>query len=275
MKNILLPTDFSDNAWSAAVYALKLYKDEVCTFYFLNSSTIKVSTASNISSKLHTTVRDIAMSELLELKEQAELANNNINHSFEVILSSHSLNVAIETAIIKHQINLVVMGTKGATGAKEFFFGSNVVKVIKNMRLCPILVVPDEFDFVQPTQIAFSTDYNRFYDEMELKPLRELASLFNSKIRVLHINVEKTLSDIQDYNYNKLKEYLKDFDHSFHFMPSYGKMTEEINDFIEDLEINMLSLVNYQHSFIESIVNEPVIKKIGFKPLVPFLVIPE
>ena len=39
MKKILLPTDFSDNAWNAIEYALKLFKDEVCTFYLLNTYT--------------------------------------------------------------------------------------------------------------------------------------------------------------------------------------------------------------------------------------------
>ncbi|WP_421151084.1 hypothetical protein [Seonamhaeicola sp. NFXS20] len=51
-RKILLPTDFSDNSWSAVVYALKLFKNEFCTFYFINSTTIKVSTLSNLSNKL-------------------------------------------------------------------------------------------------------------------------------------------------------------------------------------------------------------------------------
>ncbi|WP_373282945.1 universal stress protein [Aquaticitalea lipolytica] len=35
MKNILLPTDFSDNSWNAIKYALQLFKDEKCTFHLL------------------------------------------------------------------------------------------------------------------------------------------------------------------------------------------------------------------------------------------------
>ena len=42
-----------------------------------------------------------------------------------------------------------------------------------------------------------------------------------------------------------------------------------------DLKINLLVLVNYKHSLIEKITKEPIIKKIGFHPIVPFLVIPE
>ncbi len=273
--HILLPTDFSDNAWSAAVYALKLYAEQECTFYFLHSTKMKVSTMSNFSNKLLKVMNDEARKALLELKQTAEASNANSNHDFEIILSSDDLIDTIEHIVKMYQINLVIMGTKGATGAKEFFFGSNTVKIAKKMRLCPILIVPEEFDFETPKQIAFSTDFNRFYGDKELKPLKQLASLFDSKIRIVHINEKEHLDGIQDYNLNVLKENFKDYEHSFHWMPDYSKKVTEINDFIEELKIDILAMVSYKRSFIESIVNEPVIKKIGFRPIVPFLVIPD
>lgn len=273
--HILLPTDFSDNAWSAAVYALKLYAEQECTFYFFHSTKMKVSTMSNLSNKLLKVMSDEARKELLELKETAEVSNTNPNHDFEIILSSDDLVDTIAHTVRKHQINLVVMGTKGATGTKKFFFGSNTVHIAKKMRLCPILIVPEEFDFETPKQIGFSTDFNRFYGDKELEPLKYLAGLYNSKIRIVHINEEEYLDDIQDYNLNVLKDNFKDYEHSFHWMPDYSKKAVEINDFIEELKIDILAMVNYKHSFIESIVNEPVIKKIGFHPVIPFLVIPD
>jgi hypothetical protein len=33
-------------------------------------------------------------------------------------------------------------------------------------------------------------------------------------------------------------------------------------------------MLSYKHSLIEKIIKEPVIKKIGLKPTIPFLVIP-
>ena len=58
-------------------------------------------------------------------------------------------------------------------------------------------------------------------------------------------------------------------------MPNYSKKSTEINDFSSELDINMLAMVNYEHSFIEKLIKEPVIKKIGYHPPIPFLVIPE
>ena len=273
--NILLPTDFSDNAWSAIVYALKLYANEVCAFYLLHSTMMRVSTMSNLSNKLLKTMNDNAMKELIKLKELAEIVNANANHNFKMILSSQDLKDAIEIAVKNKSIDLVIMSTKGATAAKEFFFGSNTIKILKKMRLCPILVVPGEYDFIVPKQIALPTDLNRFYDDIELRPLKHIADLFNSKIRIVHIYDEKKLNNMQEYNLTTLKNYLSDYEHSIHWMPEYAKKSTEINDFIKELEIDILAMVNYKHAFIEHIIKEPVIKKIGFNPIVPFLVIPE
>ncbi|MEN3322149.1 universal stress protein [Mariniflexile soesokkakense] len=273
--NILLPTDFSDNAWNAVVYALKMYEEQKCTFHFLHSTKIIVSQTTVRSGKLSETINKAANKDLLELKELAESSNANKNHNFQVILSSENLKDSIETAIRKCNIDLVVMGTKGATGAKEIFFGSNTVSIIKKMRLSPILIVPDEYDFVVPMQIAFATDFNRVYNHIKVSALKNLAFLHDSKIRIVHIDKEKKLSDLQQDNMEVLKNLLKQFEHSFHWMPDYSNMATEINDFIEELKIDVLVMVNYRHSFIENLIHEPVITKIGHHLKIPFLVIPD
>ncbi|WP_370479441.1 universal stress protein [Tamlana flava] len=275
LRKILLPTDFSDNAWNATVYALKLLKDEFCTFYFLNSVSIDVPMFSNLSSKLIDKMKSDAMKELLELKSLAETSDANANHNFQIILSTEVLKDAIKKAIKEWDIDLVIMGTKGATGAKEFFFGSNTVSITKGLKDCPILIVPEEYDFTEPHQIAFPTDYNRFYNDRELEPLKEFVDLNNSKIRIVHINEKKELNDVQNYNLMMLQSHLNHCEYSLHWMPKYAKKVVEINDFIDELDIDLLAMINYKHSFIENILNEPVIKKIGFHPTIPFLVIPE
>jgi hypothetical protein len=41
VKNILLPTDFSENSWNAIEYGINFYKNEACTFYLLNVQGIR------------------------------------------------------------------------------------------------------------------------------------------------------------------------------------------------------------------------------------------
>lgn len=273
MRNILLPTDFSDNAWSAAVYASYLYAEVECKFYFLHSLKIKASTMSNLSNRLMASMTDNAIKDLKELKSMAERSTINANHEFEIILSTANLCDAIETTIKKYSIDLIIMGTKGATGAKEFFFGSNTVNILKKMRHCPVFIVPDEFDFRVPKQIAFPTDFNRPYGE-ELNALIHLAELYNPKIRIVYIRKKDKLSKFQDNNKDMLKLLLKNHEQSLHWIPDYDSKTNEIKDFIEELNIDILVMLNYKHSVIENILNEPVVKRIGYHPTIPFLVIP-
>lgn len=273
--HILIPTDFSDNAWSAALYALKLYSNEPCTFYLLHTWSFKNSAVRTyITSEYLDTNKVETKKRLLEFKDELKAKSTNSDHNFKIIYSTDALLPTIKKAIITHHINLVVMGTKGATGAKEFFFGSNTVNIINKIRLCPILVVPDAFPFMKPKQIAFPTDFNHFYDE-EILPIKQLSKLHKSKIRVFHINGEKNLTEKQNYNLAMLKAYLEDYKHSFHWMKDYDKKENAINDFIKVFDINILTMINYKHSFIERIIKEPIIKKIGFQPIIPFLVIPD
>ncbi|AXG70780.1 universal stress protein family protein [Kordia sp. SMS9] len=275
MTNILLPTDFSDNAWSAIVYTLKLYQHETCKFYLLNSQKVTSSRMASFSNKLLTTMLENSKKDMLKLKAQVEATNTNSNHEFEVIVSLGDLDDAIESSVLKHKIDLIAMGTKGATGAKGILFGSNTAKIFKKVKNCPILAIPNDYEFNAPKQIAFPSDFNHYCDAKELSYLKKLADLYNSKIRVIHINDKEKLNEKQEGNLNTLKEYLKDYEHSIHIVPSHKSKEISIQDFIDDLNIDILAMVYYSHSFIDSILREPVIKKIAFHLKVPFLVIPE
>ena len=57
-------------------------------------------------------------------------------------------------------------------------------------------------------------------------------------------------------------------------MPDFSTVEHAIQEFIEELEIDILVMINYEHSFIERIIKEPIIKKMTFNTAVPFLVIP-
>jgi nucleotide-binding universal stress UspA family protein len=272
-RSILIPTDFSDNAWNAIVYALKLYANETCSFYFLHAWSLSGSTTRTyITTEFVDTLEEEALNRLNNLKDKAKSTIPNTKHTFATIFSSDSLTSAIENAVKALEIDTIVMGTKGATGAKEIVFGSNTVKLIKT-KLCPILVVPNTFNFVEPKKIAFATDYKRFYGE-ELLPIKHLAKLFNSKIRIVHITENKNLTKTQDYNLAMLKAYLENYPHSFHWITGDVNKTKSITVFIEELHINILAMINYKHSFIENIIKESVVNKIGFHPTVPFFVIP-
>ena len=272
--HILLPTDYSENAWSAALYAIKLYANKPCTFYFLHAWTfINSGSRTYISPNYIDNLKDASKSQLAAIKERAKTESTNSEHEFKTIFSVDSLNDSIKVAIKNHTIDMVVMGTKGATGAKQFLIGSNAVTVINKVRLCPVMLVPDNFEFAKPVHIAFPTDFNRVFGK-ELEFIKRLADLHNSKIQILHINVAEKLTDTQNNNIEILKTHLEDYQHSFNWVPEKGKKSDAIASFIDEQNINILTMINYKHDFMEDFIKEPVIKKMGYQSIVPFLAVP-
>ena len=279
MKKVLIPTDFSDNAWDALIYAIRLYDDIPCHFYILNTYQVGPSRVSNVKNQ----VRNTQIFRLLKEESENELEkiatylkDNLLNkkHEYETLSISGSLITSIKRIVFNDNIDMIVMGTSGASGAKEIFMGSNTIKAIKNIDLCPIISVPEKYEYEEPEQVAFATDLKRSFNVIELNCLRELQLIHNFKIRIIHVKEENILDEIQQQNIESLRLFFEDDSISFEEILTDTTVAEAINDFVEDQKINIVSLVNYEHSFFEKLTHEPIIKKMSFHSTVPLLILP-
>lgn len=274
--NILIPTDFSDNALSALNYALKLYADQECTFYIMHSTYVTEPMERAYTTRYYDDKQNkIVGKSLDELIAQTEHANANSKHEFKALLSQEELRVAVKKEVEALQIDMVVMGTKGASGAVEYVMGSNTITVIKKIEKCPVLVLPKGYMFTPPKKIAFATDYTRNYEQKELKSLKAMVDLFQSKIEVVHVNSEEKLKESQEENKQVLMNYLAAYENEFHLISENSSKTKTIAAFVEEHHIDMLALVNYKHGILERFLNEPILKNLAFHPKTPMLVIPK
>ncbi|WP_299249676.1 universal stress protein [uncultured Aquimarina sp.] len=282
MKKILLPTDFSDNSWNAIDYATELFKEEACTFYLLNvySKIIYESVhLSHIPSErsIENTVKANAVTNLEHLKKTIEHISPNQKHQFEIIAALGSLTEVTEEVVASKKIDLIIMGTKGATGTKEVFMGSNTVRIINTVKKCPVLAIPDGFTFIsKPSEITFATDFTHFYSKEELRPLLDLAKSFNAAIRIVYVQQEEgVLNEEQKFNLGMLQKYFKDITYYQHTLTKGDSISKSLKVFTEELDIYLLAMLNYSHSFVDKLTREPVIKTVAFHTQIPLLVIPE
>jgi len=277
MKKIILPTDFSYNAYNAISYAMNLLKDEEATFYLLNTYTPAIyQTEYLLHSPGQIGLGDIYQSEsinqLEELKKQLEKEFKNPKHT---IIAHSAFNILVDEVsamVASEEADLVIMGTQGATGAKEIFLGTHTVHVIKKAT-CPVIAIPADFDYEIPKKILFPTDYEVEYSEKQLTGLLNLSKIHNSSIEVIHISSGYDLTDLQLQNKAKLEKILEEIPHLFHDLPNQEIITG-INNFQLENKMNMLAMIQNKHTFLESLFIEPVIKKIGFHVSIPFMVIP-
>ena len=279
MKNILVATDFSHNAYNALYFATKLFKDRSCNFFLINAFTEQTNLLSQkvgIAGKfdLLDQLADESAEGLNQQCHKIHLDNSNELHHFETLSVNDHLTDALQKAIKGYNVDLLVMGNSGKTKNRISSWGSNVQKVVNENLPCPLLVVPKEVEYGIPKEIAFATDYNHAYDANVLNPLIKIASVSNASVCILHINEEERLSRIQKSNLYTLREYLGGIKHSVHWMPDFASRTEVIKTFLNELEIDMLAMVHYEHGFLSGLTREPVIKKMCQDLDIPLLIMP-
>jgi len=277
MKRIILPTDFSDNAYNAICYAINLFKEEECTFYLLHTYTPAIYQAEYVLHSpgqigLGDIYQENSLTQLKDLKKQLIAEFNNKKHTFMVHSAFNTLVDEIVETSMNENADMVVMGTQGATGAKEILIGTNTVHVIKKA-CCPVIAIPPNFKYETPKKILFPTDLGIDYQEEQLRALAFLAKQHVSRIDVLHISTGYDLSEEQLKNKAKLEGIFGRIAHLFHEMPNQEVITA-INNFQQKNKVNFLVMIQNRHTFFERLFIEPVIKKLGFHVTIPFMVIP-
>jgi nucleotide-binding universal stress UspA family protein len=277
MKKILLPTDFSDNAWNAIKYAVQLYKDEKCNFILLNTYTpiiyqVEHLPASAPQPQVLEIVKETSNRKLIELIHAIKIEFNNSNHTFTHISAFNTLTAEIDALFKGHVMDVIVMGTKGASGLKEALFGSNTVHVLKNSK-CPVIAIPSAFSFETPNEILFPTDYEIDYQKEHLQTILEISAMYNTRVNILHVFYGSDLTDTQNINRTKLENYFKETACLFHDEKNQN-IAEAITRFQLKARINLLVMINNKHSFFENIFFKSTINQIGFHLNIPFLVMP-
>lgn len=193
MKKILVPIDFSTSAANALKVAaeiahktdaqLELLHVNLATVYFIPFSEFAPITSYASADQQYD---ETALVELEKLK--LELISNPAYAHLKV-------NVRVEEGYLHHcvrdvatgdDIDLIVMGTKGASGLNEFLLGSNTEKVIRTSP-CPVLAVPEHAEHFAPKVVLLPStlkidqgDVFRYVASWEKK--------FNFLVKVLYLN---------------------------------------------------------------------------------------
>lgn len=278
MKHILVPTDFSKNSFHALQYAIFLFNKEPCTFYILHAYQTTTSSLESQRNKTRKTrlfqiTKAEAENNLSRFFEKIILANENTQHTFKSLSIANSLLNAIGKSVIDYTIDYIVMGTKGATGLKSVFLGSNTVNVISKIDFCPIIAVPEDCSFDAIDEILFASGFEHICNKYELLPLINIAQLWDAKIKILHW-IGKNPVDAHKQNAKEvISQRLKNVSYEVIEVEKKYKISTEIEQFVEKHEkVAMITMINYWHSFLQKLTSEQVVNNVAFNTKVPFLV---
>lgn len=279
MIHVLLPTDFSDNAKNAIIYALNFYKKKTCYFTFLHAYKVNDYEEESLLTPIP---RESLLLEVHKEKENKlqdlirELKNEQENklHKYEIVIANKSLVSAVKEEIKKKKITLVVIGTQGHTGAIEVVYGSNTVNLMEEIQKCPVLAVPAHVSFYGLSEIVLANSFKAELCPKDLSFLIELSHQFKAPVRILHIMEEGGMNQLQKRNKKNLKERLKveGVDYTFHSL-EFLSIPLGIYSFVESRGSEIIAFINKKHGFFENLLFDPLYKNLAHYSKVPVLIL--
>lgn len=278
MKRIVLPTDFSDNAWNAISYAVQLFRDEPCEFTFLHTYVpalyrVDYAIGGPAYSGIDDAMIQATISGLENTVARVKKEFPNSNHTYHQHYAFNLLTDEVKEVCGEKGIDLIIMGTKGATGAEKILFGSNAVFMMRKVST-PLIVVPGDYTYTPPKQILFPNDFLKVPEADALIPLTKLLQRFEARLNVVHVEEDRELSKQQLHNKQVLYERLKGCDFDFNEIRN-AFMPDAIKDQVHAGKYDMLVMMNRKHSFLERVLLRQNVDTLGFEVEIPFMVLRE
>ena len=277
MNKILFPTDFSEAANRAFVYALQFaekWQATITTLHVFSPVDIMDVYAPYGYQDVQEALKKNQFNRYLEsveaLKKMAE------EHGFAEVKIKHIMEEgptvsSIITVAERESVDLIVMGTTGAHGLKELFISSVAAEVLEHAP-CMVLAVPQNasFDGIID-QMAFTTSYK----EEEIKALHKLEQLskaFGSTIHTVNIDLAHT-----EFYLNRMDEFEAKFSEHDHLSFSVVEGTdfyEALTNFLSDRAIDILAMVTHKRNFLQELFQYSRTKLMSYHAETPILAIP-
>jgi len=261
------------------IYALAIFKEVPCDFYVLNAFQVGTSglgTKIGMANDTHffNLLKEESEREVNKTLDQLHQISTNPDHHFHGLSIADNLVNAIGRTVYNKGMDYIIMGTKGASGLKEVFMGSNTYKIIREIDFCPIIAVPDDYQCTEGLRtILLVTGYEHLFESYELSPVVQLAEMFHAKIQMAHVT-DGNLTKEQEHSKKTLKLKFKSVPIDFIEVKKETTVQNSIQKIIgDDQAIDLVAMINHDRGFFERLTREPVIKKIAFNSIVPFLVI--
>lgn len=183
IKNILIPTDFSETATLAVAHGVNMARLFNAKIYLLHSVETTMYTAGVGEPVMMVDLDSIYKNATTQLNKEAEQIKSEYHADVTTIIASGRPATAIMDAVKEHHIDIIIMGTHGASGFEELFMGSNAHKVV-NVATCPVITIRLTTKTIGFSNIILPIG-SYFYSRQKVNNAIELAKVYNSTVHIL------------------------------------------------------------------------------------------
>jgi len=186
MRNIIVPIDFSDYSEFALKTAALLAKKHNATLFALHM--LDMQDMFLTESDNYQQEKAVFFLKLAEKKVKDFLKKDYLKGVKVIpIIKNYKVFSEINTISEEVQADLIIMGSHGTSGVKDFFVGSNTEKVVRYSD-APVLVVKSELINIDFSDIVVATDFSEESIPAYKNVLKTLDCL-NARKQLLYVNL--------------------------------------------------------------------------------------
>jgi Universal stress protein family len=194
-----------------------------------------------------------------------------------VVNRSPSVLESISETINEQFIDLIIIGTHGATGFRKIFLGSNAASIIEQS-YCPVLAIPNKYKFNGIKTIAYAcSDLDNLQNE--LKKIIPMAQKIEASIQIFHIvSGKKAIISYENFNaevfMKSLLSHFKFNNMSLDLIDSKeNSLSISINNFIKHNKPDLFAMLTNKRSFFEKIFTTSQTKEMSYQLSIPLLAV--
>ncbi|WP_136481944.1 universal stress protein [Cognatitamlana onchidii] len=186
MNKIIVPIDFSEHseyALKSAARLAKRYNAELLALHMLEMSDIMLSASDGLQNQKAAFFLQLAEQKFETFLDKDYLKDVNVTP----IIKHFKVFSEVNDVALKNEVDLIVMGSHGTSGLREYFIGSNTERVVRNSDI-PVLVVKNELLNINFDVVSFACDFS----EECIKSYLNAMSLFKklkSKVYMVYVNL--------------------------------------------------------------------------------------
>ncbi|WP_375561039.1 universal stress protein [Bernardetia sp. OM2101] len=274
MQTIFVPLDFSENSLQALRHAIELAKTSDSKIIVFHSYQPPQMGGGSFTGKRKLTDLGKQEAEDNMYKVVMRLKETEPDLDFEHLVVDGDPMQRILFYSEKEESDLIVMGTKGASGLTEVFLGSVAAKVIKDAS-CPVVIVPEESLKGTYERIVYATSLIAD-DKGVLNYLKGLATDFKAKLECIHIEKDaETNAKFQAFGRNYTEISADNNYVSFKTIPKQeeGDQVEDVLlEYIKENPLTLLVMLRRERDFVQRLFGHSVTKKMAYHAESPLLI---
>ncbi len=268
---LLLLTDFSSLSKVAMKFALKMAVPLEAEFTILNIVRIEGVPKANLRLKqIEKNLVKIAEEEGASLiKELRHEVKGNYKLQFTAI-RSHTVAEMVTRYVTKNPVNMVVMGSRGASAIKKARMGGTAVSVIDECNV-PVLAIPDWAQYKNLQHLVYASDLKHVDKELEI--VIEFAKIFGSHVHMIH--VVSAIDKKVEASKNMVEEIIKKADYQkldFKLIID-DNIPAAIDRYIKETKADLLTTFTHHLSLYEKLFARSVTRTLAYLGTIPLLAI--